>query len=865
MITEELLSYIKKQLELGHSEETVKKILIDHKWKQADVDQAFSAVLGANPKNTQGEVASIMRPGFSGSQTQVAQVTQPQVQPQIQMAQPQVQPIQGAQPLQSAQVFQVAQPEVQPHTIVDQAPVQQVETAFQINPKLQQQFQTDTQNPIQSQPQSVVAEKNIARPVEVKSESPVFMPKTFNAKPLSEIQTDKKVQFGAVIQPNEVKQSEIKLESDVVKDANNDFYKSLTTNTTEVSDNEVGSTSFSPKKTETITEAGRAIGQPMLKPKTFGPKVFGNNLQSQFNKMEPSSYGKFATPQAEGKISSSNEEAMPPLGAQSADLYQKNRPDDVAQKEAQNKMPIQMANQSNPNISSINIPESKTTKSRFLKKVFFLLIFIIVIGLIIYGYLVFFSRGIYKDSKFMEKFQNVSSANFEITASGPILSTIFPTSEDPNLLTAKINSFIDVSDSSNKISNFEVGLKNGKELNFNVISTNTASYAYTTYEDFSFKNQWIQLNGPFFQSFLPSMLSGTLPNGLISDSGFVLDEKTSLSIRQLFSKFPILTLTYEKKGEDVGDKKAKIYSFELNKEAINLYLEQLSVLSKGSSGYEKSIEKIKNLLSILELKEGTIWIDQDGLPVRIMATMNTIGNTSTSSINIEINSYNEKQNISLPNNFIKPESSNGDVSFAETESKDSIRAVFVDLQSISNAYKASKNGNFTGICQDVSSGFSSRFKDLEVVSPNTNPICKDGVSGFLVGAKYADNKYLCVDKLKIADSDESGILGASLSCVNSKESISEDLYIKETIIAFANIAKSYKAENQNSFSGLCASESYLMFSRGLQSAVSKSSQCLSTGTTYAVFSPLSTGEYACIDTASKYTVSSSPLTATSCK
>ena len=81
---------------------------------------------------------------------------------------------------------------------------------------------------------------------------------------------DKKVQFGAVIQPNEVKQSEIKLESDVVKDANNDFYKSLTTNTTEVSDNEVGSTSFSLKKTETITETGRAIGQPMLKPKTFG-------------------------------------------------------------------------------------------------------------------------------------------------------------------------------------------------------------------------------------------------------------------------------------------------------------------------------------------------------------------------------------------------------------------------------------------------------------------------------------------------------------------------------------------------------------------------------------------------------------------
>ena len=114
-------------------------------------------------------------------------------------------------------------------------------------------------------------------------------------------------------------------------------------------------------------------------------------------------------------------------------------------------------------------------------------------------------------------------------------------------------------------------------------------------------------------------------------------------------------------------------------------------------------------------------------------------------------------------------------------------------------------------------------------------------------------------------SDESGILGASLSCVNSKESISEDLYIKETIIAFANIAKSYKAENQNSFSGLCASESYLMFSRGLQSAVSKPSQCLSTGTTYAVFSPLSTGEYACIDTTSKYTVSSSPLTTTSCK
>jgi hypothetical protein len=881
MITEELLSYIKKQLEIGHSEETVKKILIDHKWKQADVDQAFSAVLGAKPQNTQGEVASIMRPGFSGSQSQPAtQFSQPQaqVQPQMQMAQPQVQPIQATQPVQQAQpTFQpqyaqpaqvaqvLARPEIMAQPVVEKAPVQQAETAFQINPKLQQQFQTDTQNPIQPQvqPQPIVVEKNIARPVEVKSESPVFMPKTFNTKPLSEIQTDKKVQFGAVIQPNEVRQPEIKLEPEIVADANNDFYKSLTTNTTEVSKNESGFTSLASKKPETITEAGRAIGQPMLKPKTFGPKVFGNNLQSQFNKMEPSSYGKFATPQAEGKVSGGV--VVPPLGVQSADLSQKNRPDDVAQKEAQNKMPTQMASQNNPNIIDRPLVEEPKKTGGFLKKLAVVLGTFVVLAAVAYVYMTFFQGGISKDSKFMENFQNVSSANFEITASGPILSNIFPTSEDPTLLNAKIKAFIDVSDSSNKISNFEVNIKNGKELNFNVISSGVSSYAYTTYEDFSYKNQWVQLNGPFVQSFLPSMLSGTLPNGIISDSGSVLDERVAVSIRQLFSKFPILTLTYEKGEEELNGKSTKVYSFDLNREAVNLYLEQLEVLAKGASGYEKSIAQIKSLLGTIEIKEGTIWIGQNGLPVRVMATLSTMGNVATSSINIEINSYNEKQNVSLPSSFVKPETAIGDISFAEGELKNSLREVLVDLQGISNAYKTTNNNNFTGICQDVSSGFSNRFKELEVISPNTTPICKDGASGFLVGAKYADNKYLCADKTKIADSDESGILGATLSCITSKESTSEDTYIKETIIAFSNIAKSYKIENQNSFSGLCASESYLMFSRGLQSAVNKSSQCLSTGVSYAVFSPLSTGEYACIDTTSKYIVSSNPLTTASCK
>lgn len=880
MITEELLSYIKKQLEIGHSEETVKKILVDHKWKQADVDQAFSAVLGAKPQNTQGEVASIMRPGFSGSQSQpVAQFSQPQaqVQPQMQMAQPQVQPqpVQQpqpqfqSQPAQSVQAFTrpevIAQPEVRPQPIVDQASVQQPETVFQINPKLQQQFQVDAQPQPQVQPQLVIAEKNITRPIEVKSEGPVFMPKTFNAKPLSEIQTDKKVQFSAVIQPNEVKQPEIKLDPIAPIDASNDFYKSLTTNTTEISKNESGLLLGNSVKPETTTEAGRTIGQPMLKPKTFGPKVFGNNLQSQFNKMEPSNYGKFATPQAEGKTSSVASATMPPLGAMPADLYQKNRPDAVAQKDAQGKMPSQMANQSNPNIvDGPSIEEPKSAGGIF-KKIALVFGVFLILGAVAYVYITFFQGGMSKDAKFMENFQSVSSVDFEITASGPILSGIFPTSEDPNLLTAKIKAFIDVSESSNKISSFDVNIKNGKELNFNVISSSTSSYAYTTYDDFSYKNQWVQLNGPFVQAFLPSMLSGTLPNGIISDSGFVLDEKTALSIRQLFSKFPILTLTYEKGDEEINGKNTKVYSFDLNKEAVNLYLEQLSVLAKGSTGYEKSIAQIKSLVSTIEIKEGTVWIGSNGLPVRLMATLSTMGNVATSSLNIEINSYNETQNVSIPTNFVKPETTAGDISFAEGELKNSIREVLVDLQGISNSYKATKNGNFTGLCQDVASGFSSRFKELEVVSPNTTPICKDGATGFLVGAKYSENKYLCADKTKIADSDEAGILGATLTCVNSKESISEDVYTKETITAFANIAKVYRNENLGSFSGLCASESYLMFSRGLQSAVNKSSQCLSTASAYAVFSPLSSGGYACVDTTEKYVVSAGPITTSSCK
>ncbi|MBP7845923.1 MAG: hypothetical protein KA007_00620 [Candidatus Pacebacteria bacterium] len=870
MITEELLSYIKKQLEIGHSEETVRKILIDHKWKQDDVDQAFSTVLGAKPQNTQGEVASIMRPGFSGAQPQQTsgfsqpQISQPRVEPVS------VQPVQSPQttfqpqPAQNTQVNEpivksepIAEPQIQPQAVVEPVAVSRPEPIFQINPKLQQQFQTDTQ------PEPVTDEKNTIRPIEVKSEGPVFMPKTFGSKPLGEIQTDKKVQFGAVIQPNEVKQPEIKLEPESPVDANNDFYKSLTTNTSEVSKKDSGPLTFSDKKPETTTEAGRTIGQPMLKPKTFGPKVFGNNLQTQFNKMEPSSYGKFATPEAQGVAS--GERVASPVGVVSSDLYQKNKPESTTLREAQAKMPIQMASQANPNIVENDVIEDEKKGGGFFKKIGIILAVLIILGGAGYGYLTFFHRGISKDSKFMQNFQNVSSADFEITASGPVLSGIFPTSEDPNLLTAKIKAFVDVSDSSNKISNFEVNIKNGKELNFNVVSTNTASYAYTTYEDFSFKNQWIQLGGPFFQSFLPSMLSGTLPNGVVADSGAVLDEKTAVSIRQLFSKFPILTLVYEKGSEEINGNNVNVYSFELNKEALSLYLEQLSVLSSGSSGYESSVNQIKNLLSSVEVKEGTIWIDQNGLPVRIVAVLSTMGNVATSSLNIEINSYNQKQDISLPGNFIKPEITNGDISFAEGELKDSIRKIFVDLQSISNNFKNLNKNNFTGICQDASSGFSGRFKELETISPNITPICKDGSSGFLVGAKYSDNKYLCVDKSKITDSDEAGVLGSTLACVSSKESISEDVYTKETITAFVNIAKIYKTENQNSFSGLCGSQSYLIFSRGLQSAVSKTAQCVSTASEYSVFSPLSTGEYACVDATGKYSVLTKPATGAICK
>lgn len=887
MITEELLSYIKKQLDDGHSEETVRKILVDHKWKDADVEQAFSTILGAKPKNNQSDVASIMRPGFSGQQVQPVQFsqpqqqpaqiqTQPQVQTQPQFSQPQQQPAQfqpqtfQPQPIQQPQVVQAPQSQQPTQPIPAQEPVV-VDAEPKLNPMLQQQFQVQ---PIEQKQEPVLETiiEPVAKSVEVKSEGPVFMPKTFPAKPFANIDSEKKVQFGAVIQPNEVKNPEVKIEETPI-DAGGDFYKSLTTNTTESPAQ--NSANQEPRileerkvaefKKNTQTDGGRAIGQSMLKPKTFGPKVFGAKLQSDFSKMEPSTYGKFATPQANESMPTLFKKAIPPVGAMPANLYEKNRPEQETIKEAQNKMPAQMANQNNPNIIDRPADIGSKKSGSFLKKFFVTLLLFLIVGVGIYTYVRFFMGGINKDSKFMENFQNVSSVDFEINASGPILTTILPGSKDSTLLTAQAKIFLDIFETSNKISNLEINIKDEKELTFNVLSSPASSYVYTSYEGFTYKDQWIQLNGPFIQSFLPSMFSGTLPNGLVVDSGAVLSEATYLKLRQLFSQFPIISLTFDKGKEDINGKSMKVYSFELDNKALEAYLDEVSVLAKGSSGYEDSILKIKNLMSTIKIKEGTIWIGEDGLPYRIMAVIETLGSSNTSSINIEINSYNEKKNISIPNNFIKPEPSINGMSFAEGQVKDSVRSIFVDLQSIASSFKATNGGSFSGVCQDVSSGFFGRFKELETVAPNTTPVCKDGAAGFLVGAKYANNKYLCIDKAKIAESDESGINGEGLTCSISKEASFEDVYIKETITAFANIAKAYKTENQNSFGGLCASQSYLIFSRGLDSAVNKTPQCLSTDTGYAVFSSLSIGEYACVDATSKYAVVSSPRTSASCK
>lgn len=52
MVTEELLSYIKRERALGLSDESIQKVLLLHGWKEADVTQAFTMVLAARPAFT---------------------------------------------------------------------------------------------------------------------------------------------------------------------------------------------------------------------------------------------------------------------------------------------------------------------------------------------------------------------------------------------------------------------------------------------------------------------------------------------------------------------------------------------------------------------------------------------------------------------------------------------------------------------------------------------------------------------------------------------------------------------------------------------------------------------------------------------
>lgn len=834
MITEELLSYIKKQLEAGHSQITIRKILIDHKWKAEDVDQAFLVVLDNHPQNTQKEVASIARPDFANSQIKSQNTTNYNNFTEVLDTKP------------KTDFYQTTQIK----------PQQQIQEQFQVKePSFQKEG--DTQNL-------------------------VFRPKILINK--APIESLNKVENGLFKSGYKENESEIGKE---------DFYNSLIQNVSSVQEKEGQKNNFK-KQEESILKSnflenkesysaepriisenivgefskpaigfeGRQIGRSFLKPKTFNPT--NQNLQKGIEGIKEVQFSRFASPQVEENIPILKNKVNENLGATTLQNYGSSKEEIQTIQEAQAKSPTKFADQTNPNISIMETKSSSFGFGNFIKRLIFIILIVGVLGGGIWFYFNFFASGIKHDSKFMQNFQNVSYADFEIDVSGPILSFLSQTG-DPNLFNMKIKAYVDVADNSNRISSYDFSANTNQEIIWSVISSSTSSFVYTKMEESSMKDKWFQLNGSFAQSFLPAILSGAVSQEINIQESNILNDSSLQKIRQLWGQFSFIKLVFEKEKGEIREMPVRAYSFVFEKESFKSYLDEVLVLAKGSIGFENSILKLKSILNILDPKEGIVWIGKDGLPYRVLFSVDTSGSVGTSQIKIEINSYNKRKNISLPDSFIKQQNVSSMSGLNEEKTKNLIRKILNELQMISENFKIKSQGSFVGLCQNIEIGFFEKFKELEASSPSAIPICKDSASGFVVGAQYAEGKYLCADKSKISENDSSSMSLAINSCPISKEAQEKDLYVKENFLAFVNLALNFKKENQGSFVGFCNSSTFMIFSRGLNSAVERNPSCLSGPVGFAVFTQLSDGNFACVDASAKYNISTTPITNINCK
>lgn len=180
MVTKELLDYIKKQIAKGVSQEDIRKILLQYKWAEGDIGEAFNVINQANqPKVEKPKIEVKPLDEFRTQQQATKPAIVGETKPQVSQTQPQSQAAQAqssvgqkstpAQPVlqpqkpqaQSVQTKQAggtqspAQPQVQPQAqpqTQTQQPKSQVQVTIQ-KPVLESKPQTPYREPVTSSPQ----------------------------------------------------------------------------------------------------------------------------------------------------------------------------------------------------------------------------------------------------------------------------------------------------------------------------------------------------------------------------------------------------------------------------------------------------------------------------------------------------------------------------------------------------------------------------------------------------------------------------------------------------------------------------------------------------------------------------------------
>ncbi len=172
MVTKELLDYIKKQIAKGVSQEDVRKILLQYKWAEGDIGEAFNVINQASqPKVEKPKIEVKPLDEFRTQQQATKPATVSEAKPQ--QTQPQAQAVQ-AQP-QVGQKPAPAQPVLQPQK--PQAPSIQTKPAGGAQSPAQPQTQPQTQ-PQAQQPKPQV-QVTVQKPVlESKPQTPYREPVT---------------------------------------------------------------------------------------------------------------------------------------------------------------------------------------------------------------------------------------------------------------------------------------------------------------------------------------------------------------------------------------------------------------------------------------------------------------------------------------------------------------------------------------------------------------------------------------------------------------------------------------------------------------------------------------------------------------